>query len=213
MKRLFVLLIALCAGFSAFAQEQELSWRDKIVHPRFDVRLSIGGPNGLYFYPNSEFGNTDWDDYYWKSNLKLADIYEPYYEINSTPTFTAEFNWHPAKFCYVGADLSWNRAWGRQYDPVTDTKIADKKFSSAYLMGKAAIYWVQFPHCKIYSSLYAGAEFRQCNIDGDRSLKLKPAFDVNIAGVEWAGDVVFGFTEILLGTRMNVIKLGVGLRF
>ncbi|MBO4595201.1 MAG: hypothetical protein J5632_01125 [Bacteroidales bacterium] len=213
MKRLFLLLIALCAGLSAMAQEQELSWRDKIVHPKFDVRLSIGGPNGLYFYPNAEFGNSDWRDGYWKSSYKLADIYEPYYKIDSTPTFTAEFNWHPAKFLYVGADLSWNRAWGRRYDPVTDTKIGDKKISSAYLMGKAAFYWVQLPHFKFYSSLYAGAEIRQSKIDDDTSLGLKPAFDVNMTGVEWAGDVVFGFAEMLLGTRMNMIKLGVGLRF
>ncbi|MBO4427622.1 MAG: hypothetical protein J5771_03965 [Bacteroidales bacterium] len=206
MKRLIILVFLLCAGLSAFAQD----WKDKVVHPKYDVRLSIGGPNGLFTYPESQFERIG---SFWKSDLKLSDIYEPYYEINAIPTFTAEFNWHPADFWYVGVDMSANKTWGLQFDPVTDTQISFKTFYSAYLMGKAAVYWVQFPHCKIYSSLYAGAELRRSNIHGDVSYGLKPAFDVNIGGVEWAGDVVFGFTEIVFGTRMNFIKLGVGYRF
>ena len=209
MKRLFLLLIVLCAGISAMAQD----WQDKVVHSKYDIRVSIGGPNALYLYPSKEFGSTNQNYGYWKSDLKLSDIYDPYYEIYSTPTFTAEFNYHTGKRVFVGGDFSWNRTWGHQIDPVTEAKIKDKDFSSFHLMGMAAIYWIQVPHFKLYSSIYAGAELRSCDIDGDVTTKVKPAFDVNIGGAEWAGDVVFGFAEVLFGTRMNIIKIGVGFRF
>ena len=212
MKRLFIILIALCAGFSAMAQDGEPGWRDRIVHPKYDVRVSIGGPNALFCFPSDEFkGKEIFDN--WKSNIKLSDIYEPYYELNATPTFTAEFNWHADTWVYLGADLSWNRTWGRKYDPITDKEIGYKNFNSAHIMGKAAFYFVQFPHIKIYSAIYGGLEVRSCGIDGEYSTRLRPAVDVSLFGAEWAGDVIFGFTEIILGTRMNVIKLGAGYRF
>lgn len=212
MKRFYLFLAACLVCTGAFAQEDGPSWKSKVVHPTFDVRVSIGGPNALYSYPENVFEGAD-SYYYMKSNIKLADIYEPYYELNASPTFTAEFNYHPGQRFYVGADLSWNRAVGRKYDPVTDNKIAYKKFNSGYLMGKGAIYWVQFPHIKIYSALYAGLEFRHTNDNAEHSNAVKPAVDLSIFGAEWAGDVVFGFTEVIVGSRMNFIKLGVGYRF
>ena len=213
MKKFLLLLTALCVSAATFAQEDGPSWKSKVVYSKFDVRISIGGPSGLYTYPSNVFKGAERDWFYWKSDIKLADIYEPYYELSGMPTYTAEFNYHPGKRFYVGADLSWNSMSGHQYDPVSGKKTADKKFNSAYLMGKAAIYWVQFPHCKIYSALYAGAELRQSKINGERSIAVKPAADISVFGAEWAGDIVFGFTEILAGTRMNVIKFGVGVRF
>lgn len=169
---------------------------------KYEVNLSIG------FLPQT----SSYYDNYYESFDDLYNIYEGgrYDYVSGTPLFSGEFAWYPVKRLGLGIGASYSRM--KATKTVNELK-GDYNINSIYLLPQVKFFYITRDHFKLYSGAAAGIEGRIIQDMQSNYGRAKFTYEVIPIGMQWAGAVVFGFTELGLGPRMSGLRIGIGYRF
>lgn len=234
--KFFLVLTALTAGtFSLSAQmrvtnwgrERERRFNRQPVKEKWDVRLSVAGAplhaSELFLNGFISFGMVDYSLYYGTDNM-VAHLYSDYYGPTRTlGAIGVGFDYAVCRWFSVSADLAATTFWRDRYKATNNALAGRDSGTAYYLLPRAKFMYLNRRYVRLYGSVGAGLAF----YDGfdrlsysyndangvhfvDRSLRA--VGQISPIGVE-AGNKVFGFAELGVGSLFAGIQAGIGYKF
>lgn len=188
-----IVFLLLCTTLGAQVKRHEISLNAGFV----------GSPERVYreFFP---IVNTSKPDLY--------DIYEPSFtSVRFSPALTLEYNYNFLKWIKGGVSASYLMMWGKEV-------AAGKRTGTGRVHALSFVPHVKFnainnPHFKLYGGLGCGPAMFIVNDSAGSYTQFKFAYEIVPIGVEFAGETVYGTSEVTLGNMMLGLRLGIGFRF
>lgn len=193
------LILLLCAGLSASAQEQQ-----PFGPARIGVRIGYAYKPATgtdYFY--SSFPSLHIDD------TRMDVIYHDYHgPIWSTGTLTASVDIQFQSWFFLSINGGWALFRADTYDGVTEANTGRKQGSVCYLLPAANIYYYKADWYRIYGGLGFGVGLYSSFFDS--RVRFEPQFTP--VGIE-AGNKLFAFLEAGYGSLFCGVRGGIGYKF
>ena len=204
MRKLLFIIGLFFLSIPAFAEDLDYSFSAEVC-----VGDSYYGASQWY-YTRLKRG-TKWRPKVDKNNL--ASMYEGWVSGYDTDgVFGLEFNWHYNKVLALGLSASYSKV-SLRYTSWKDSPHKET-YSLTYITPSVKVYALNHNHVKLYGATRAGAELKYLHRGkSDGIMFISPCLEIAPVGVEWAGERIFGYNELLLGKRILLISFGVGCRF
>lgn len=186
-----VILLALLAGAFLSARAQD---------SRHELNLGIGFLPRVYQEVENAPALTG----------DLASIYEPHTQAKGEPLYGIEYGYAVLPWLKLGASLDYTSLSGKTTEFYRGVVVNEFKHYILYFLPQAKFFAVDIPHFKVYAKLAAGVE---ATLGENVTAPVQFAWSVTPLGLQWAGDRVFGFTEITNGNVLWGARVGVGIRF
>ncbi|MBR5403699.1 MAG: hypothetical protein IK113_05705 [Bacteroidales bacterium] len=170
---------------------------------RTDVNLYMGFMNAAYTSLDQAGGRY--------SHRDLYSIYEPYYTVNSGPSFTLDVNRRILP--WLGAGLQANYSYMSGEKKYNIGNAPKKEFSQTMLAFLPQVkFFIPSPrHFRLYAKAAAGI-----NLNLGETIVGEPisfAWDIVPIGFEWGGQFIYGTAEFCAGNVITGARVGLGFRF
>lgn len=187
-KLLIVALFSLLASATLSAQQQPSDLGGEFR--RHEINLSYG-------FPTSTMALTTF--------VKIITLGFAEVDNMSVGALNLDYLCYPIKHIGVGATAGYEYC----FEPANADYTA--RYHYMTLMATAKFYWFNKPYVGMYSRIALGATYGVGATNGERHLRLLPAYQVSGVGLE-AGGKVRGFIELGSGS-MGVFQGGVRVKF
>ncbi len=203
MKKTILGVFLLFAALSAGAQGQH------------EINVFVGGYKSEFFQEDesrSYYGDLLFDATDNIHRGDLADLYEPHYNIKSSPVLTVNYHYILNRWLRLGAQMNWAGLSG-EYRYLLSSR-APEKFSQQMVsvLPQAKFCIPGARHFRLYGKLAAGLQFNMGTLYS-RSRPVEFAWDVVPIGAEWGGRRFYGNAEFCYGSIIQGGRIGIGFRF
>lgn len=170
---------------------------------RTDINVYMGFMNAAYTSLDQDRSVTRHNDLY--------SIYEPYYTVNSGPSFTLDANRRILPWLAAGLQANYSYMSGeKKYNIGNAPK---REFSQTMLAFLPQVkFFIPSPrHFRLYAKAAAGI-----NLNLGETIVGEPlsfAWDIVPIGFEWGGQFIYGVAEASLGNVITGVRVGLGFRF
>lgn len=162
---------------------------------------------------SSDFDYPDWSDGTIQNALSDygGDVY-------CSGTFSVEFCWILKKWFTMSAGIGYNHFWKTMYSGATGESTGTAHASAYYLLPQARFTYFSRLYVKLYSAAGLGMTIYDNNSRRGRFEVGQPDLSMNLMlqlvpiGIT-AGNRVFGFAELGIGSMFTGINAGIGFRF
>lgn len=189
-KKLFILLLCLVASVVSLQAQG-----------RHQLEAYIGGPNSEAIAFQTTQGST----------TDLYALYEPQTSLESDMTvFTLDYMYSLNKWIRLGVQTDVASIKGKTWYKLGNKATSTFEKTMLYTLPQFQCMVPGLKHLRPYGRLALGV---QVNIGSYKDAPVRFAYDIVPVGIEWGGQRVYGTAELVYGSIIQGVRIGIGCRF
>ncbi len=146
--------------------------------------------------------------------LDLQQTYEQSHtNVNFLPYVAVEYSYRIKDWLHVGSNQGLLRVTADVYDPLKASIIGQKKYTQISVLPHVRFTYLPKEHFKVYSTISLGCNYTFGENLGQKVSKFNIAYELVPIGLSFGGEQIYGTSELVIGSTVLGLRLGLGFRF